>query len=251
MVENQTDCGSARSLPDHLRADRKAPPPPVQRDIRGREEKEEGGMRKKANDLTWRQKERARTRKQVLAAARKIFSRKGFRSSSLSEIASEAGLGKATLYSYFSDKADLVGAVFEETINEQLEMVERAISGSRDPRSRIRTIATEQLRHFAKHRYLLRICATENMFQGEEIEGKIRTLMMHKYAKYSELLEETFALAAKKGLLRKAEPRQVAHFFVAILHAVSLYWQMYGAKPSPEAEGRMVCDIIFDGLKKG
>jgi AcrR family transcriptional regulator len=205
---------------------------------------------KKATGPTWRERERIRTKKQILAAARNVFARKGFHKSSLSEIASEAGLGKATLYSYFADKADLVRAVFEDTIDEQLRTVERAVSGKRDPRSRIRAIATAQLRHFAKHRYLLRICATENLFQSEELKRDIRTLMMQKYAKYTELLEETFALAAKKGLLKKTDPRQVAHLFIAILHAVSLYWHMYGVKPSPEDEGRMVCDIVFDGLRK-
>ena len=113
-----------------------------------------------------------------------------------------------------------------------------------------RAIAVDQLKHFAKHRYLLRICAAEDVFQSKEMRRSIRNLMMQKYARYTELLEETFALAAEKGLIRRVDPRKVAHVFVAILHAVSLYWQFYGTKPSPEQEGRMVCDIIFDGLRR-
>jgi hypothetical protein len=128
--------------------------------------------------------------------------------------------------------------------------VSRATSGKLDPRSRIRAIAVEQLKHFARHRYLLKLCATEDVFQTKEMRRSIRNLMMHKYGKYTELLEETFELAVERGLIRKVDSRKVAHVFVAILHAVSLYWQFYGVKPSPEQEGRLVCDILFDGLGK-
>ena len=203
---------------------------------------------KKSNGLTWRERERARTKKQILAAARNVFSRRGFHKASLSMIASEAGIGKATLYSYFTNKADLVRAVFENVVEEQLDMIARAASSNPDPRSRVRAIAVEQLRQFAKHRYLLSPHTAEDLFRSSEMRKSIRNLMLQSYAKYIELLEETFALAAEKGLIKRTDPRKVAHVFGAILHAVSLYWHVYGVKPSPEQEGRMVCDILFDGL---
>ncbi len=165
-------------------------------------------------------------------------------------IASEAGLGKATLYSYFANKADLTRAVFEDAIDEQLLIVERASSAKLDPRSRIRAIAVEQLRHFARHRCLLRVEVAEEVFQNKEMRRSIRNLMMQKYARYTELLEKTFALAAKEGLIRRVDARKVAHVFVAMLHAVSFYWQFYDTRPSPEDDGGMVCDLLFDGLRK-
>lgn len=41
---------------------------------------------------------------QVIAGARDVFMRQGFEGASVDEIAREAGVSKATLYSYFSDK---------------------------------------------------------------------------------------------------------------------------------------------------
>ncbi len=203
---------------------------------------------KKPNGLTWRERERARTRKQILSAARSVFARRGFHKASLNMIATEAGLGKATLYSYFADKADLLRAVFESAVEEQLQIIERAASSSPDPRARIRAIAQEQLRQFGKHRYLLNVHNAEELFQNSEMRRSIRNLMLKSYARYIELLEETFTLAAEKGLIKKTDPRKVAHVFGAILHAVGMYWHAYGVKPAPEQEGRMVCDILFDGL---
>jgi len=203
---------------------------------------------KKLNGPTWRERERARTRKQILFAARNVFARKGFHKASLNMIASEAGLGKATLYSYFADKADLLRAVFESAVVEQLQIIERAVSSNPDPRSRIGVIAEEQLKQFCKHRYLLSLHNVEELFENREMRRSIRNLMLKSYARYMELLEETFTLAAKNGLIKKTDPRKVAHVFGAILHAIGVYWHVYGVKPTPEQEGRMVCDILFDGL---
>jgi AcrR family transcriptional regulator len=79
---------------------------------------------KTAGAPRWRDKERARTRKQILSAARRVFADRGFYKSRLDDIARLAGLGKGTLYSYFSNKADLVAAVLEDTIDQQLRTVE-------------------------------------------------------------------------------------------------------------------------------
>ena len=205
---------------------------------------------KRLNGLTWRERERARTRKQILSAARNVFSRTGFHEASLSMIASEAGMGKATLYSYFTNKADLVSAVLEAAMDEHLRLVGRAMSSEPDVRARIRVIAVEHLRRVAKHRYLLKMFDVEDVFRSREMRRKIHGLMMRNYSRYTEMLEATFALAEKEGLIMKVDPRKVAHVFLATLHAVSTYWQMQGVKPSPEQEGRMICDVLFDGLGK-
>jgi AcrR family transcriptional regulator len=50
-------------------------------------------------------------RAQILKTAIKVFSSKGFSSATISEVASQANLGDATLYEYFDNKeAILLGA---------------------------------------------------------------------------------------------------------------------------------------------
>ena len=48
---------------------------------------------------------------QVLAGAREVFLREGFEGASVDQIARDAGVSKATLYSYFPDKQALFMAV--------------------------------------------------------------------------------------------------------------------------------------------
>ena len=58
---------------------------------------------------------------QVLEGARAIFMRDGFEGASVDDIAREAGVSKATLYSYFPDKRLLFMEVAKAECNRQAD----------------------------------------------------------------------------------------------------------------------------------
>lgn len=64
-----------------------------------------------------RTKEQAEeTRQQIIAAARKVFHRRGVQGSSLEMVAREAGLTRGAIYWHFEDKAELVLAVRQSVL---------------------------------------------------------------------------------------------------------------------------------------
>lgn len=66
---------------------------------------------------------RARRRGQILAGARACFVRKGFHAATTAEISAEAGVSVANLYQYFPAKDDLVKALIEEDLAEDLALI--------------------------------------------------------------------------------------------------------------------------------
>jgi TetR/AcrR family transcriptional regulator len=58
-----------------------------------------------------RQRERDKRREEIITAASKLFSKKGYENVSMEEIANEVELSKSTLYFYFKDKDSLFLAV--------------------------------------------------------------------------------------------------------------------------------------------
>ena len=59
---------------------------------------------------------------QVIEGARSVFMREGYEGASVDEIARDAGVSKATLYSYFPDKQHLFLAVLETECAQQAEV---------------------------------------------------------------------------------------------------------------------------------
>ncbi|MDD2360111.1 MAG: helix-turn-helix domain containing protein, partial [Syntrophaceticus schinkii] len=56
-------------------------------------------------------------REQILDAAATLFADKGYYATTVEEIASRAGIGKSTVYEYFSSKDH----IFQETLKEGLD----------------------------------------------------------------------------------------------------------------------------------
>lgn len=57
--------------------------------------------------LTLRERRQALTRRDIIRAGEKVFSRRGYQAATVDEIAKAAGVSRATFYLYFPSKADL------------------------------------------------------------------------------------------------------------------------------------------------
>ena len=61
---------------------------------------------------------------EIIQAAMNVFSKNGFESSKMEDIATEAGIGKGTIYGYFSSKREL----FEEMICYNIDKYKKELS---------------------------------------------------------------------------------------------------------------------------
>ena len=68
---------------------------------------------------------RARTRAQLMQAARALFAERAIESVTIDEVVTAAGVAKGTFYVHFKDLADLQGAVAEELVQEIDDLVQR------------------------------------------------------------------------------------------------------------------------------
>lgn len=66
-----------------------------------------------------------RNRQRILEAAAEVFTERGLEAT-LDDVARHAGVGVGTVYRRFPDKSSLADALFDERVNELVEMAERA-----------------------------------------------------------------------------------------------------------------------------
>ena len=66
-----------------------------------------------------------RNRERILEAANEVFGEQGLQAT-LDEVAARAGVGVGTVYRRFADREALVNALFENRIEELIEITERA-----------------------------------------------------------------------------------------------------------------------------
>jgi len=73
------------------------------------------------------------TRAALLAAARELFTERGFAAVSAEEVVRHAGVTRGALYHHFRDKRDLLAAVHEEVEQEMVAHLADRVAGIEDP----------------------------------------------------------------------------------------------------------------------
>lgn len=99
-------------------------------------------------------------RKRLLDAAQVLFSELGYGPTTFSDLASEAGVGRTTIYEYFSDKDDLLASLVEEelpaVLTEMLSQLPPDVSAAERlavlARQLIRFVATDAILGLLLHR---------------------------------------------------------------------------------------------------
>ena len=106
---------------------------------------------------------RGRKFDQVLEGARKIFMRDGFEGASVDDIAAEAGVSKATLYSYFPDKRMLFAEVAKGECARQADEAEALVALTAPPEVVLPFAARRIVDFFVSDfgRSIFRICVAE------------------------------------------------------------------------------------------
>ena len=84
--------------------------------------------------VTRKEREKRARELEILKAARELFLAKGFRETTLDEIAHAAEFGKGTLYNYFSSKEELFLGILRQALEEMYEIARASTAASGDER---------------------------------------------------------------------------------------------------------------------
>jgi AcrR family transcriptional regulator len=97
---------------------------------------------KKKTDIT--------TEKAILAAARKVFTHKGFAAARMEDIAAEAGINRALLHYYFRSKEKMFDIIFEQRIAEFFTELGAILTSERNLQDKIRAIVDHDIQSISE-----------------------------------------------------------------------------------------------------
>lgn len=83
---------------------------------------------------------------QIIEAAVRVFARKGYYNSRVSDIAREAGIAAGTIYLYFKTKDDILVTLFRDKMADFVDTVRKAIAVEPDAASKVRRLVSLHFR---------------------------------------------------------------------------------------------------------
>lgn len=177
----------------------------------------------------------------IVRAATDLFVEKDFHHVLMEEVAGRAGVGKGTLYRYFSTKEDLyLAAIFTgwERLHRELQ---RAVSEQGTMDGTLRKIAEEILGYFWKRRDFVTLVYRLERKRG----GKEWTIWQRRRKGTVEMIEAVLRGGLSPSPLARTHRRLLAEIFLGMLRAVVLH---RGYRDEPEGLARLVVDVFLTGV---
>ncbi|MEM7519215.1 MAG: TetR/AcrR family transcriptional regulator [Myxococcota bacterium] len=169
-------------------------------------------------------------RERILQAAIRVFAKKGFYATKVSEIAKAASVADGTIYLYFQNKEAILVSVFDDRMKALLALLERISSSQRTSEEKVQRIMELQLGLLEEERDLAEV-VTVNLRQSSTF---LKQYAAPLFRRYLELMADVVAAGQRDGSFRKdLNPRVVARSLFGGLDGIALTWAL-GAEPPEE-----------------
>ena len=141
--------------------------------------------------LSDRKKEERSTRKKnIINGALKVFNDVGIEKTTMDEIASSSGFGKATLYYYFHSKDEVFIAIMEEGWKKLWEGIESKIVEEKSPKDKFIGIVKKMGKIVTKDKILYGFLFTAPNFIKDSQKHSWKTYQERLYAMLQSIIEE-------------------------------------------------------------
>src|SRR5579859_4099057 len=182
-------------------------------------------------------RKRARTRAELLQAARQVFAARGFHEASIAEITQVADVGVGTFYLHFRDKDDAFNTLLDE--------------GFRAIRDHVTSIverqATEPMLPLLVQSIFQHAHQQRDLFQIALTGQATRTRTFRAQAALADALTSLFETAHSRGLLTTYDPPVLARFITGMI-TQGIFWWFEHDEPGPDAMSAQVLHLLQHGL---
>jgi TetR/AcrR family fatty acid metabolism transcriptional regulator len=186
-------------------------------------------------------------RDRILSAAVKVFAKKGFYATRVSEVAKAAGVADGTIYLYFKSKDELLVSLFEDRVEKLLAFLRAELPKAPSAAERLRRVIELQL----------------GLLEGERELAEVITVILRQSSKlmkeyaaptfeaYLEAIAAVVAEGQAAGDFRDdLPPSLVARAIFGALDGIALTWALGKAEQGGlvRAAGQLA-DLVLRGLR--
>ena len=186
-------------------------------------------------------------RARVLSMSAEIFSRQGFRATSMNEIAAAVGLSKPTLYHYFRSKEELLVRIYTGVLDESVEEARRIVASAATPLAGIRELITQRVAYTCAKQQILKVCFEEE----HELPADLADELLARRKQFEDLFTEAVEAhrAAHPETLVDVAPRVYVN---ACLGAINWCYKWYrpAGSSTPEDLGRQIAATLTAPLER-
>jgi TetR/AcrR family fatty acid metabolism transcriptional regulator len=185
-------------------------------------------------------------RERILDAAVRVFARKGFHATRVSEVAKAAGVADGTIYLYFKSKDELLVSLFEDRVERLLSFMKEELPKAPTAASKMRRVIELQLGLLEGERDLAEVI-TVIIRQSSKL---LKEYAAPKFMSYLGEIAKVVESGQASGEFRKDVPAGlVARATFGALDGIALTWALGKAEQGALARAAgHLADFVLRGL---
>lgn len=159
---------------------------------------------------------------QLLLVAGKVFAKKGYHATSISDICKRANIARGTLYLYFDNKRDIFDTLIKQYISDMLSAVTKFRS-DRPLKPQFDKNVRAFIEVIIKNKDLTRIVASEAVGLDAEFDNQL----IHFYSTLVTYINGALQLLKKsEELPRDVDTKLLAYSIIGLLKEVAYQWAL-------------------------
>jgi AcrR family transcriptional regulator len=181
-------------------------------------------------------------RGEILTAAAELFRARGYRATTLTDLATSLGMSKATVYGHFRSKEDLLAAIFHRTMT----LVEQGLASirarGRAPGDQLREVIRYHVRTVVAERAFLTVFFSEEA----SLPARLQKDIVRRKARYDRAVEAIVQRGVRAGAVRAPEPRLLV---LAVLGMSNWVYRWY--HPDRAWDADRIADAFIALVERG
>lgn len=193
------------------------------------------------------EEDKSRRRDEIMAAAKKVFARKGFHATTIADIAKEAGLAYGSIYWYFDSKDDLFHALMAVEEYALRTHVAAAVGARQDSDggAPFRTAVQATFEFFEADKATVKLLFRDAYALGDRFEKHLGGI----YERFIDDIENVVVAAQNRGEVVVGPPRMVAYTLAALIGQLAHRRLFTDDGVSAAEVADFVVTLAFNGLR--
>jgi AcrR family transcriptional regulator len=184
-------------------------------------------------------------RDQILRTAADLFRERGFPATTLDDVARALGMSKASLYTYFPGKHEILAAISQETIERFTRELGLVLASGLPPEDKLRRIVGNHVRFVIDNRSFLTVFFSE---EANLPPRHARALAAQK-DRYDKGVESVVAEGIGRGVFRDLPPRLVVFGLLGMVNWIYKWYDPRGRWGAEEIAAAFL-SMVEDGLRR-
>src|SRR5262245_40855510 len=186
---------------------------------------------------------RQAVRDQILRTAADLFRERGYRATTLDHIASRLGMSKASLYTVFRAKEDMLAAISRETIEAFTRELGLALRSDLSPEDELRRVVRNHVRFVSANRSFLTVFFSEEA----NLPPRLARALAARKDRYDKGVESIVAEGIRRGVFRDVPPRLVVFGLLGMLNWLYKWYNPRGRWGADEISSAFLA-VVEGGL---